>query len=96
MAIMRRNYGQPGRRSMPLMQPKPPRPRFRWWIVEVIAACLLGAWAVYTVEPAICWPQILYLLGVTRHGEEYSKLTVLCLAMVGYLLIKRVLGKGKR
>lgn len=93
MAIIRNNYGQPRRTPMPTMQPKPARPKPRWWILEVIAACLLGAWAVYTVEPTLCWPQILYVLGITKHAEEYSKLAVLCLAMIGFLLIKRVLTK---
>jgi hypothetical protein len=95
MATIPGNYGSIGRRPAPTQQPQKMRPRFRWWIVYFLLACILVSWAIHTVDPAITWPDILRLFGIEGHARNYSKLAVLCIAMVGFLLIKKILMKRK-
>jgi hypothetical protein len=91
MAVIPSNRGRFASRHRP-MRARRPRLRFRWWIAEIVLACVLAAWAIHSIDPAICWPQLLYILGVKR-TQEYGKLAVLCLGMIGFLLIKRILSK---
>ena len=64
-------------------------------IVHIFLACLLAAWFMHNIDPVLGWDDIVNLLGVKR-VRNYSMLGILCLAMIAYLLIKRVLGRGKK
>lgn len=95
MSKIPNNYRQFRNRPIGYMQPKSRRPRFRWWIVLIPSTCLFAAWIIHSVDPPIGWNDILELSGV-RYCRAYSMLAVLCLAMIAFLLIKRVLGRGKK
>jgi hypothetical protein len=92
MAIIPRNSGRYGREQMQPTHHRRDRPRYRWWILEIVFACILTSWAIHSVEPAFTWNDVLDFFGVV-HRREFSMLAVLCLLVIGFLLIKRIFRK---
>ena len=76
MAKIPNNYRKIRNRPFGYMQPRKRRPKFRWWIVHFVLACLLAAWVLNHIEPAIGWTDIVDLSGV-KFRRAYSKLGVL-------------------
>ena len=92
MARIHGNYRRPIHGPIPQIPYKRNRPRFRWWIVELLLGLMVASWAIHSVNPAINWRDIDYYLSVIHH-KEFSMLGVLCLLMIGYLVIKKILLK---
>ena len=76
---------------VPPPQPRPPRWRFRWEIVAVILALMVGLWFVRGIEPSFEWTEVMQVLRV-RGGERerYTQLAVLGLALIGGVLMYRI------
>ena len=95
MARIHGNYRRPTSGPTTQIPYKRNRPRFRWWIVEVLLGLIVASWAIHSVEPAISWDWISNIFDVVHH-KEFSMLGVLCIAVVGYIVIKRILRKSRR
>lgn len=73
------------------LRPTPPRRRFRWSLVLVPIICILAAWILNHVQPALTWQEILDRVHI--QGQErvrMSRLVALGLICVGAVMIKRI------
>ena len=86
------NSSQQGLPAPPAHPPRPPRRRstFRWSILWVPVACLLAAWFLAGVEPALTWDDVMDLLDV-QERERFTKLALLGLLLVGVIAVLHIL-----
>ena len=86
--------GRPPNVPVPPPQLRPPRPqrwRFRWEIVAVILALMVGLWLVRGIEPSFEWREVMEALRVPgRDRERYTQLAVLGLALIGVVFVYRI------
>jgi len=87
----------PQRNNQQFQQPIVVRPRrskptwrFRWEILWVLLAILLGLWLLSGVEPAGTFEDIMYALNV-RNTDRYSRLAIIGILACGICAIVRVL-----
>lgn len=71
----------------PPPQQRPPRWRFRWEIVAVLAAIMVAAFIVNNIEIGASWGQIAHGLDVpVRSRDRHAQTVVLGLVIVGVML----------